>query len=113
MHEVAARQIYAEGAYCGCCEYLGWLTCTECREVCLRYARAAMHVFFGEQFSTELAAMIYAAGRAEGTCFAVADSLRQEADAIGMNDPRTADFLNTQADRLTLPDPGGAGMVTT
>jgi hypothetical protein len=39
--EAAAKAIYAEGAYCGNCEYAGWDTCGDCRTCCISYAKAA------------------------------------------------------------------------
>jgi hypothetical protein len=40
--EAVARSVYDEGAWCGDCEYEGWDTCSVCREVCDKYARAAV-----------------------------------------------------------------------
>lgn len=42
--ERVAQAIYAQGAYCGNCEYGGWNTCRECRDCCQSYARAAFDV---------------------------------------------------------------------
>ena len=46
--EAAAKAIYAEGAYCGNCEYAGWDTCGDCRTCCISYAKAAAPYMLAE-----------------------------------------------------------------
>lgn len=49
VRERIARALYEAGAYCGNCEYDGWDSCAECREVLYRYAYAVLGVLGLEQ----------------------------------------------------------------
>lgn len=63
--EAAARAIYAEGAYCGNCEYAGWESCADCRDCCTSYAKAAApHVM--AEFRSELVKLAQEFDSAEG-----------------------------------------------
>jgi hypothetical protein len=40
--ERAAKATYAEGAFCGTCEFEGWDSCADCRRCNMDYARAVV-----------------------------------------------------------------------
>lgn len=40
--ERVARALYAEGAWCGCCDFDGWGTCSACCRIVRGYAIAAI-----------------------------------------------------------------------
>jgi len=40
--ERSAKATYAEGAFCGTCEYEGWDACADCRRCNMDYARAVV-----------------------------------------------------------------------
>jgi hypothetical protein len=45
--DVMAKILYAEGAWCGDCEYEGWDKCGVCRRTCRGYAKALVRAGFG------------------------------------------------------------------
>lgn len=45
--EEMARVAYAEGAWCGVCEYEGWDACADCRTTLIGYATAIRTAILG------------------------------------------------------------------
>jgi hypothetical protein len=50
--EAIAKELYGEGAWCGNCDFGGWGSCEDCRNVCRTYARVALVRLFAAMMTT-------------------------------------------------------------
>ena len=75
--ERLARLLYDEGCWCGCCDYEGWDSCSDCGKCCMTIAAAILNSDVIWEIKADVAERALLAGKREGWASAMAHASAQ------------------------------------